>query len=80
MAVYKVCAEVISDVYVTIEADSEEEALEYAHDHLDGGDFVPDVDSSGYESGDFNIGSYAAEIDPGDHYYGDGPMFNAKDI
>ena len=64
--VYRIWAECISDVYVDIEADSEEEAREAA-EALDGGDFK--VDPTG---GDFNIGS----VFEGDY----SPDFNAKEI
>lgn len=39
--IYRVNAEVISDVYVDIEAESEEEALRLA-DNMDGGEFIED--------------------------------------
>lgn len=65
MAVYRVWAECISDVYVDVEANSEEEALEYAA-NLDGGVFV----DSG--EGDWELGSYAYEVESE-------AMFNANE-
>lgn len=63
---YRVWAECISDVYVDIEADSEEEAREAA-EALDGGDFIEDP-----TGGDFKIGS-AYEVD-------EEPMFTYDEI
>ena len=64
--VYRVWAECISDVYVDIEADCKEDALDVARD-LDGGDFV----DSG--EGDWVMGD-AYEVD------GVQPMFYANDF
>ena len=64
--VYRVWAESISDVYVDIEADCEEDALEVARE-LDGGDFV---DSGG---GDWRYGSIYEVV-------GREPMFNANEF
>ena len=50
MAKYRVWAECISDVYLDVEAESEEEALEIAAE-TDGGDFI----DSG--TGDWDLGS-----------------------
>lgn len=75
--VYKIGAQVISDVYITVRARSEEEALEFA-ETVDGGSWIQDTDGSGYESGDFEINSYATEIDPDDDGYDD-PMFDATE-
>ncbi len=75
--VYKIGAQVISDVYITVKARSEEEALEFA-ETVDGGSWVQDIDGSGCESGDFEINSYAIEIDPGNDEY-DNPMFDATE-
>ena len=63
---FRVWAECISDVYVDIEADSEEEAREAAEE-LDGGDFHED-----YTGGEFRIGS----IIEGDYC----PDYTAKEI
>lgn len=50
MAKYRVWAECISDVYLDVEAESEDEAIEIANE-TDGGDFI----TSDY--GDWKIGS-----------------------
>lgn len=47
MAKYRVCAESIDFVYIDIEADSPEEAKEFADEYVDGGEFhnnATDVD------------------------------------
>ena len=67
MAVYRVWAECISDVYVDVEANSEEEAFEFANE-LDGGAFVDD----GY--GDWRMGSLCSV-----HKVDAEPMFNANE-
>lgn len=58
MAIYKVYAEVISDVYAYIEAPSEEDAYDYARNVLDGNDFTEDVCG-----GDFIVSSNVVEVD-----------------
>lgn len=50
MAKYRVWAESISDVYLDVEANSKEEAMEIAMD-TDGGDFIEDG------MGDWQFGS-----------------------
>ena len=50
MAKYRVWAECISDVYLDVEADSEEEALAIASE-ADGGEFIDSGD------GDWKMGS-----------------------
>lgn len=57
--VYRVWAECISDVYVDIEAETEEEAKEAA-EALDGSNFISDP-----TEGDFKIGTaYAVDEEP----------------
>lgn len=57
--VYRVWAECISDVYVDIEAETEEEAKEAA-EALDGSNFIADP-----TGGDFKIGTaYAIDEEP----------------
>ena len=51
MAKYRVWAQSISDVYLDVEADSEEEALQIAED-ADGGEFIDDP-----TGGDWIMGS-----------------------
>lgn len=51
MAKYRVWAECITDCFLDVEAESEEEALRIADD-ADGGDFITDM-----SSGDFRITS-----------------------
>lgn len=57
MAKYRVWAEMITDCYVEVEAESEEEAMNIAED-IDGGDFITD---DSYGSGDWRI-THADEI------------------
>ena len=64
MAVYRVWAECISDVYVDVEANTEKEAYEFASE-LDGGDFVTTPD------GDWKMGD-VYEVDTE-------PMFNVNE-
>lgn len=56
MAKYRVWAECISDVYLDVEANSEEEALNIAAE-ADGGDFI----DAG--TGDWNMGSAIKQED-----------------
>ena len=58
MAVYRVWAESITDVYIDIEAESEEKAFEIAHE-VDGGEFHED-------GGDWKFGSVyeVVNVDP----------------
>ena len=66
--VYRVWAECISDVYVDIEADCEDDALEVAENYLDGGDFIDSgegdwsLDSATYEVNDVEPMFYANEF------------------
>ena len=48
MAKYRVWAHSISDVYIDIEAETEEQALEAAKE-VDGGDFHEDIFGCGWE-------------------------------
>ncbi len=56
--IYRVNAEIISDVYVDIEANSEEEALQIAED-MDGSEFIED-----HCGGDFKITSAYVKEEP----------------
>ena len=56
MAKYRVWAECISDVYLDVEADSEEEAMDIAR-ATDGGEFIDSGD------GDWNYGEVEELID-----------------
>lgn len=57
MAKYRVWAECISDVYLDVEAESEEEAFEIAEES-DGGEWIEDA-----TGGEFKIGSTIYELD-----------------
>ena len=58
MAKYRVWAEMVTDCYTDIEAESEDEALSIA-EGMDGDDFITDDD---YGSGDWRV-TYATELD-----------------
>ena len=60
MAKYRVWAQSISDVYIDIEAETEEQAREFADEYTDGGEWHED-----YGSGDWIIGS-SYQIDDND--------------
>lgn len=60
MAVYRVWAECISDVYIDIEAENEDQAYEFARNYVDGGEFHEDC------LGDWVFGSVieVEDVDP----------------
>lgn len=60
MAVYQVFAEMIEDLYAYVEADSEDEAYEYAKYSLDGEDFISEP------TGEFRISPTVIEVEKED--------------
>lgn len=61
MAIYRVWAEMISDVYIDIEADSPEEAYDIA-DNADGGDFIESA-----TGGEWRMSPIVEELDENDN-------------
>ena len=60
---YRVWAQCISDVYVDIEADNEDQAYEYAKYELDGADFHEDPCGGAWEMGSVDELDDDAEVD-----------------